>query len=70
VKIAASLREHHRAAGAALEAGQPGEALGIGADIFGHMLVGERHDEAVEPVALQLLAKGGEAVGIAGHGNG
>jgi ABC-type microcin C transport system duplicated ATPase subunit YejF len=32
------------------------------------MLVGERHDEAVEAVALQLLAKGGEAIGVAGHG--
>jgi len=32
------------------------------------MLVGQRHDEAVELLNLQLLAKSGEAVCIAGHG--
>jgi hypothetical protein len=32
------------------------------------MLVGQRHDEAVELVGFQLLAKGGEAVCIGGHG--
>ena len=62
------LRQHHRRAGRALEAGQPGEPLGVAADIFAHMLVGQRDDEAVELVGLELLAKGGEAVGITGHG--
>ena len=61
------LRQHHRRAGRALEAGQPGQPLGVGADIFAHMLVGQRHDEAVEPVGLQLLAQRGEAVRIGGH---
>ena len=60
-------RQHDRRAGRALEAGQPGKALGVGADIFAHMLVGQRHDEAVEPVGLQLLAKRREPVRIGGH---
>jgi hypothetical protein len=30
------------------------------------MLVGQGDDEAVETVLFQLLAKGGEAVGVAG----
>ena len=62
------LGKHHRGAGRALEPGQPGEPLGVAADIFAHMLVGQRHDEAVELLGLQLLAKGGEAVGVTGHG--
>ncbi len=61
------LRKHHRRARRALEAGQPGEPLRIAADIFAHMLVGQRHDEAVEAVRLQLLAQGREAVLVAGH---
>jgi hypothetical protein len=31
------------------------------------MLVGERDYEPIEPVDLQLLAKGFEAVGVGGH---
>ena len=53
------LRQHHRRPGRALEAGQPGQALGVAADIFAHMLVGQRDDETVETVGLELLAKGG-----------
>jgi hypothetical protein len=33
------------------------------------MLVGQRHDEPVEAVALQLAAQGGKAVGVAVHHN-
>jgi hypothetical protein len=62
------LRKHDRRARRTLEAGQPREALSVASDIFAHMLVGQRHDEAVEPVAFQLLAKRGEPVCIAGHG--
>ena len=40
------------------------QPLGIGADIFAHMLVGQRHDEAVEAIGLELLAKRGKAVGM------
>ena len=61
------LRQHHRRTRRALEAGQPGEALRIAADIFAHMLIGQRHDEAVEPVGLQLLAERGEAGFIRRH---
>jgi hypothetical protein len=32
------------------------------------MLVGERHDEAVQPVRLQLFAKGGKAGFVGRHG--
>jgi hypothetical protein len=32
------------------------------------MLVGERDDEAVELVGFELLAKGGKAIGVTGHG--
>jgi hypothetical protein len=55
------LGEHHGRAGRSFEAGQPGEPLGVAADIFAHMLVGERDDESVEAVGLELLAKHGEA---------
>ena len=62
------LGKHHRRAGRALEAGQPSEALGVAPDIFAHMLVGERDDEPVELLGLELLAEGLEAVCIGGHG--
>ena len=55
-------------AGRALEPGQPGQPLGVASDIFAHMLVGQRHDEAVERIGLELLAKGLQAVGVTGHG--
>ena len=61
------LGKHDGRAGRALEACQPGEALGVASDIFAHMLVGERDDEPVELLGLQLLAKGFQAVGIGGH---
>ncbi|MCY1173611.1 hypothetical protein D9M73_137770 [compost metagenome] len=60
--------QHHRAAGRALKAGQPGQALGIGPDIFGHIFIGQRHDEAIEPVFCQLGAEGDETGSISGHG--
>ena len=61
------LRQHHGAAGRALEAGEPGEPLRIGADIFAHMLVGQRHHETVELLAHQLRAQGLQAIFITGH---
>ena len=42
------LRKYDRRSRGAFEAGQPGEPLSIASDIFAHMLVGERDDEAVE----------------------
>ena len=59
--------QHDRRSGRALKAGQPRQPLRIAADIFAHMLVGQRNDEAVEPVGLELLAKGLEAIGVGGH---
>jgi hypothetical protein len=32
------------------------------------MLIGERHDETVEPAACKLLAQGGEAISVSRHG--
>src|SRR3546814_10900437 len=58
---------HHRAARRAFKAGEPRQPLRIGADIFAHMLVGERHHEAIERLALQLIAKPSESGGISGH---
>ena len=55
-------------AGRAAEAGQPAEALRVAADIFAHVLVGERDDETVEIRAGELRAEGGEAVGLGRHG--
>ena len=40
--------QHYRCSRRAVEAGEPLQALGIGADIFAHVLVGDGHDEAVE----------------------
>src|SRR3546814_5180324 len=56
-----------RAARRAFKAGEPRQPLRIGADIFAHMLVGERHHEAIERLALQLIAKPSESGGISGH---
>ncbi len=61
------LRKDDGRAGRAFETGQPGQPLGVTPDIFAHMFVGERDDEAVELVGLELLAKGLQAVCIGGH---
>ena len=53
-------------AGRAGEAGQPGEALGALRHVFALMLVGARHDEAVEAAARQLLPQLGDALGTLG----
>ena len=60
-------RQHHRAARRPLKPRQPGKPLRIGADIFAHMFVGQRHDEAVEPVPHQLRAQRLQPVFIGGH---
>src|SRR6185369_15088481 len=62
------LGKYYRRTGGALKAREPGEPLGVASDIFAHMFVGERNDEAVELLGFQLLAKCGEAVCITGHG--
>ena len=43
--------------GTAGEAGQPGQPLGRGGDIFAQMLVRAGHDEAVQILAFQLFAQ-------------
>ncbi len=53
--------QHRRQAGAAGEPGQPGEAFGRGGHIFAQMLVGARHDEAIEALARQLLTQGSQS---------
>ena len=62
--------EHSRASRAAAEAGQPVEPLGIGADIFAHMLIGNRDDETVEAALGQFGAQRVETgfMGLHEHG--
>ena len=49
--------QHDGGAGRAGEAGEPGQPLGAGRHIFVLVAVGARHDEAVEPAALELGAQ-------------
>ena len=49
--------QHHREAGAAGEAGQPGQPLGGGGDVFAQMLVRARHDEAFQFLPDQFRAQ-------------
>ncbi len=53
--------EDDRGAGRSGEAGQPGEALLAGGQVFVLMAVGMGHDEAVEPAPRQLGAQGRDA---------
>ena len=66
------VREHHRGPGRAAEPGQPGQPLGIAADVFAEVLVGDRDHEPVEPLPRQFLAQGVEPgfVGLHQHGCG
>ena len=63
--------QHHRAARAAAEAGQPVEPLGIRADIFAHMLVRNGDDEAMEAALFEFGPERIEArfVGLHQHAN-
>lgn len=61
------LRQHHGASGRTLKARQPRQPLRIGADIFAHMLVSQRHDKAVQRHAHQLGAQRFQAIFISGH---
>src|SRR3546814_1717726 len=54
--------------GRPLKPRQPGETLGIFPDIFAHMLVRQRHDEAVDLTGLQFITKRIQPCFIAGHG--
>jgi hypothetical protein len=64
------LPQHHRAARRAAKAGQPFQTLGIGADIFAHMLVADGDDEAVIAFAGKLRAQRRKAgfMGVHQHG--
>ena len=57
------LEEDHGGAGRAGEAGQPGEALGVLRHVFRLMLVGARHDKALEAAPGQLGAQLGNSGG-------
>ncbi len=50
-----------------LEPRKPGEALGIGSDIFAHVLVGEWNDEPIEPFGPELFTKRLQAICIGRH---
>jgi hypothetical protein len=64
--------QHYRGSGRTAEPGQPGEPLGIAADVFAHVLVRDRDHETIEPPRAQFLAQGIEAgfVGVHQHGSG
>ena len=49
--------------GRAREAGEPGEALGVGRDVLALVLVGPGHDEAGETLTRELGAEQGETRG-------
>ena len=49
--------------GRAREAGEPGEALGVGGDVLALVLVGPGHDEAGETLTRELGAEQGETRG-------
>ena len=56
-------------AGRAGEAGEPGQALGALRHVFALMLVGARHDEAVEAAAGHLGPQLGDVLGaLSGRG--
>ncbi len=52
--------QHDGEAGAAGETRQPGEPLRACRHVFAEMLVGARHDEAVEPLRRQFLPQRGQ----------
>ena len=53
-------RQHHRDAGRAGKAGQPFQPRRRGRDVFALMLVGARHDEAVDAVGAQSVPQAGD----------
>ena len=62
--------QYHRGPRRTAEPGQPGEAFGVIADVFAHVLVGDRDHKAVEPATGQFLPQGVEAgfMGLHQHG--
>ena len=65
-----AILEHHCRAGRSAKTGEPAQPLGIAADIFAHVLVGNRDDKAVQPASPQLGAQCFQAgfVGLHQHG--
>ena len=62
------IRHHNRAAGAAAKTADPRQPLGIFADIFAHMLIGERHHKTGKVLGGKFGAQGCKAAGNGGHG--
>src|SRR5690606_3844636 len=62
--------QHRRGSGRAAETGQPRHALCIVADIFAHMLVADRPDEAVEAAGGEFGADTRETLCMEGAGHG
>ena len=60
--------QHRRRSGRSAEPGQPVQPLGIAADIFAHMLVGDRHHEPVQGAGGKLAAQRGKARLVGGGG--
>ena len=62
--------QYRRGPGRSAEAGQPGQPLGVGTDIFAHMLVRDRDHEPIEAAGLQFLAQRFEARFVRIHQHG
>src|SRR3546814_2533727 len=63
------VKQHAGEAGRALEAGQPGQALGRGRHVLALVLVAARHQEPVHPAPGQLPAEARQALRrTGGHG--
>ena len=60
-----ALCQHHRRAGRAAEARDPGQALGARRHVFALVLVGARHDEAVKAAPRQFFAQQGKMRAVA-----
>ena len=53
-----AVRQHHSQAGAAGKAGEPGEALGGGGDVFAKMLIGPGDQEPLQVPSRQFSPQG------------
>jgi hypothetical protein len=62
-----ALADHRRRASRPGKAGQPFESLGIAADIFAHMFVGQGYDKTGQPVGGELGVKRFQPVLDGGH---
>jgi len=51
-------RKHDGGSSGAVEPGEPLQPLGVGTDIFAHMFVGDRYDEAIQLAPGEFFPQG------------